>query len=1433
MEIEAKTVPAADAASVADHDAKNDTEQFRGLRRVPDRLPAVALLILVVELGERATYFGLSGPFQNYINNPYAPGSDLPGALGKGQAVATALGNFFKFWAYASTVIGAIIADQYLGKYKAILSACSVYIVGLVILVTTATPSAITHGAGLGGLIAAMVTIGLGTGGIKANVTPMCAEQYQNSHPVLKTLKSGEQVIVDPDLTVQRLFMWFYWVVNIGALSPLITVNVEKHHSFWLAYLVPLIIILISATVFFLGRNKYVRVPPMGSAILDACRTVSIAIKEKGFYNARPSMLLERGHVDKYPIAQQERYTDAYVGDVQRGLKSCKMFLFFPFYFICWNQMWNNLISQAGQMALQGTPNDLLQNLDPIALCIFIPFLDVIVYPLLRKYKIDFDPVTRIFMGFMFASVAMVYACVLQHYIYNSPPQSIHVWIQAPSYVLVAFSEAFVIITGLELAFTQAPKNLRSVISALFWLTIAVAAAICIALGAVSQDPYLVWMYGSLAIVGFVAGCLFYVCFFPGRRKWAPREEVATYAMKLHTTHGVAVAMVSLLALPHALAAGDRLEGYGLDTFDPLCAYSCQRAVPTKVDCPEFANMSAKEKKAAKPSAKCLAAHEAYLTSIAWCINSRCDNDTLPSAIQKFWETSIVRNQNQAGVVLKFATYFEALSRVNTTVAPLPQSKNQSYELTRYIANRAGDLAFANLPLVFLYGGRNNPLLWLSNWSYATYLLAHRWIATILALQVALHSAMWLQIQVKRQAYATSLAKPYWRWGIVGTMAMCLLIPFSILPIRRRWYEIFLVGHIILAIVAIVGAYWHIVHAYQHRFGFDLLIYSTMGIWAFDRFVRISRASKNGIKRAYVSRVDDEYIRVDVPRVEAHGYCFAYFPTLSWRPWENHPFSVINYTQDETDNGGTLSSRVQSDTEAPSSPDTATPSATFEKSAETRTKRVGYIATRNHIDGGISMFIRVQGGITQKLAQVAGIVQGIPVLVEGSYGLEGKTLLQGHDSKLAPSLEYPHILCIAGGAGISAVLPALSQCLNIYGMKGSAKLYWGLRSAQLVDAVQSSIVGPGGERASWGNIEAHISVGSRLNVREILERELSESLRGTTVVVCGPPAMCDEVRYSVAALARHVITRLFVSFREVDALPTMFKVARFALEPQAQTPLMTKGQPEVGNKRFADFDLGGKTFIVTGGARGLGLALAEALVEAGGRVYCLDRAEYPDDEWDAAQERVVPEWGGVLVYRQQDVLDTEHLRRTIESIADEHGQLDGVIAAAGILQITPAIDYTSDDAAKMLATNFTAVLETASAAAEMMFKYKCRGSICLIASMSGIIANKGMLSPVYNSSKAALIQLTRNLAMEWSRERDDGSPGIRVNSISPGHIRTPMVEQTFAQEPGLEALWTRENMMGRLARPEEFKGAALFLLSNASSFMTGSNVVIDGGHTAW
>ncbi|KAH8747652.1 hypothetical protein F5883DRAFT_583745 [Diaporthe sp. PMI_573] len=276
-----------------------------------------------------------------------------------------------------------------------------------------------------------------------------------------------------------------------------------------------------------------------------------------------------------------------------------------------------------------------------------------------------------------------------------------------------------------------------------------------------------------------------------------------------------------------------------------------------------------------------------------------------------------------------------------------------------------------------------------------------------------------------------------------------------------------------------------------------------------------------------------------------------------------------------------------------------------------------------------------------------------------------------------------------------------------------------------------------------------------------------------------------------------------------------------------RTPHESVEATDVGGKSFADFDLAGKTFIVTGGARGLGLALAEGLVEAGGRVYCLDREESPDERWLEARDRVVPEWGGTLSYRQVDVRDTNNLNEVIEKIANENNGLHGVIAAAGIQQVTPALEYTAEDVHKMMAVNYTGVLMTASVAARQMFKYDCRGSICMIASMSGSIANKGLLSPVYNSSKAAVIQLARCLAMEWSHK------DIRVNCLSPGHILTPMVRQNFKEEPELEDIWKRENMIGRLAEPSEFKGAALLLLSNASSFMTGSNLVVDGGHTAW
>ncbi|KAK3064755.1 hypothetical protein LTS18_004332 [Coniosporium uncinatum] len=169
-----------------------------------------------------------------------------------------------------------------------------------------------------------------------------------------------------------------------------------------------------------------------------------------------------------------------------------------------------------------------------------------------------------------------------------------------------------------------------------------------------------------------------------------------------------------------------------------------------------------------------------------------------------------------------------------------------------------------------------------------------------------------------------------------------------------------------------------------------------------------------------------------------------------------------------------------------------------------------------------------------------------------------------------------------------------------------------------------------------------------------------------------------------------------------------------------------------------------------------------------------------------------PEFGGELNYAQVDVRNTDNLDDVISDIANKHRRIDGMIAAAGVQQVTPAVEYGVEDAMDMMNINYTGVFMSATATARQMIKYKCRGSICLIASMSGMVANKGLLCPVYNSSKAAVIQLAKNLAMD------------------PGHIITPMVLENFKEEPSLQETWEKDNMLGRLATPDEFKSAGLF-----------------------
>ena len=218
-------------------------------------------------------------------------------------------------------------------------------------------------------------------------------------------------------------------------------------------------------------------------------------------------------------------------------------------------------------------------------------------------------------------------------------------------------------------------------------------------------------------------------------------------------------------------------------------------------------------------------------------------------------------------------------------------------------------------------------------------------------------------------------------------------------------------------------------------------------------------------------------------------------------------------------------------------------------------------------------------------------------------------------------------------------------------------------------------------------------------------------------------------------------------------------------------------------------------------------------------VYALDRLPEPSPAFSTIQTRAKNELGTSLHYRQIDVRDSAGLSSIITSIASSHGRLDGLIAAAGIQQETPALEYTAADVDKMMSVNVTGVFMTAQATAKEMIKYGNGGSIVFIASMSGTIANRGLICPAYNASKSAVLQLARNLASEW------GEYDIRVNTISPGYIVTQMVEELFQRFPERRIEWPKQNMLGRLSKPEEYRGAAVFLISGASSFMTGADLV--------
>lgn len=251
------------------------------------------------------------------------------------------------------------------------------------------------------------------------------------------------------------------------------------------------------------------------------------------------------------------------------------------------------------------------------------------------------------------------------------------------------------------------------------------------------------------------------------------------------------------------------------------------------------------------------------------------------------------------------------------------------------------------------------------------------------------------------------------------------------------------------------------------------------------------------------------------------------------------------------------------------------------------------------------------------------------------------------------------------------------------------------------------------------------------------------------------------------------------------------------------------------------FDLGGQVAIVTGAGSGIGQRIAIGLAQCGADVALLDRRS---DDGLATTAAHIKAAGRRSIAIAADVTSKGALADAITRTEADLGLLSLAVNAAGIANANPAEQMEEDQYQTLMDINLKGIFLSCQAEARAMLKHG-RGSIVNIASMSGVIVNRGLSQAHYNASKAGVIHMSKSFAMEWVGR------GIRVNTISPGYTATPM--NTRAEMVHQTKLFEEQTPMQRMASVDEMVGPAVFLLSGAASFVTGVDLLVDGGFCCW
>lgn len=402
------------------------------------------------------------------------------------------------------------------------------------------------------------------------------------------------------------------------------------------------------------------------------------------------------------------------------------------------------------------------------------------------------------------------------------------------------------------------------------------------------------------------------------------------------------------------------------------------------------------------------------------------------------------------------------------TFSPSIYWNSPQFNLCEFIGNRTGQLSLVNLVLAVLFAGRNNILINLTGWSQSTFLTLHRWAARVAAVQAVVHSIVYTYAFFTpgydgAAAYAAEAAEPFYWWGIVATIAFCLAASFAILPLRTRWYEVFLAVHIALVILALVGCWYHLVPHFGFTYGYQTWLFITFAFWACDRLIRLGRIFF--YSRMYISTPPQQatveavpgssnIVHVTVyPRTWSYGpgqHTFLYFPTLGWgKGWESHPFSVAAWN--DKDSRQPLQALQREKEKVVESPVVGQAASTSSDAAGVDVDDIRQVHEKSAIQSqpveasehhhndhhqsrqiitaprpSVEFLIRTQGGMTAWLQQHASLGRGravdLPLYTEGPYA--------GHRATLQPLNVADTVLCIVGGIGITHVLSILQEYVS-------------------------------------------------------------------------------------------------------------------------------------------------------------------------------------------------------------------------------------------------------------------------------------------------------------------------------------------------------------------------------------------------------------------